>query len=280
MQVFKKSKEILQFLSKEKSLGKQIGFVPTMGALHDGHISLIQKSLIENDVSVCSIFVNPAQFNDKKDLANYPRSLKKDFSKLIKAHCTAVFVPSNKEVYPDKNEIFRMNFGNLEKVMEGKFRPGHFNGMAGVVDKLFRIVVPHRAYFGEKDFQQMAIITELAKRKHPSVKIVPCATIREKDGLAMSSRNKLLSVKERKAAAILSKTLFEVREKSGKIPVALLKNWAVKFLSSTQLVKMEYFEIIDSITLKPIKEWKKAKKIRACVAAKVGKVRLIDNIEL
>lgn len=280
MLIFDKISDISLFLAQKKAEGISIGFVPTMGALHEGHLSLISNSKEENDITVCSIFVNPTQFNDKKDLENYPRTIDSDEAKLKSVNCDVLFVPEVKEVYPEGAETFRMDFGNLDKVMEGKFRAGHFNGVAMVVDKLFRIINPSKAYFGEKDFQQLAIVTELAKRNHPTIQIVPCSTVRESDGLAMSSRNILLNKDERIAAALLSEILFEAKKKSNNSSADELKNWAIKRISENKLFQLEYFEIVDSTTLQNITNRSDTKKIRACVAVKIGKVRLIDNVEL
>ncbi|HLO58563.1 MAG TPA: pantoate--beta-alanine ligase [Bacteroidales bacterium] len=257
--------------------GKTIGFVPTMGALHNGHISLVQRSKKENDITIASIFVNPTQFNDKDDLKRYPRMPEKDSAMLEAAGCDIVFIPDEKQVYPEPDtRIF--DFGGLEKVMEGKHRPGHFNGVAQVVTRLFDMVKPHRAYFGIKDFQQLVIIRYVVKTLHYPVEIVACPIIREPDGLAMSSRNMLLSADERKTALILSKSLFEARElKSNHDPVEIVSHVTDK-INATPGIDLEYFEIVNGSTLLPVSAWEGEDNITGCIAARVGKIRLIDNI--
>lgn len=259
-----------------KNKGEKIGFVPTMGALHKGHVSLIKKSVAENGVTVCSIFVNPTQFNNKADLLKYPRPLDRDLNILKNAGCNIVFVPQENEIYPEPDtRIF--DFGNLDKVMEGKFRPGHFNGVAQVVSRLFEIVEPHKAYFGEKDFQQLAIIKTLTNKLNLPVEIVPCPIVREKDGLAMSSRNQLLTPAHRISSTIISKTLFESLKKR-KLPVEELKTWVLDTINAEPNLKVEYFEIVDFETLKPLKNWSDSGKPIGCIAVFAGHVRLIDNI--
>lgn len=279
MHSFEGKRELSLFLKTKKDTAST-GFVPTMGALHAGHISLIETAKRENNFVVCSIFVNPTQFNDKKDLEKYPRTLELDLEKLREANCDVVFIPSVAEMYPEEETPFELSFGALEEVMEGRFRPGHFKGVAMIVDKLFQAVHPDNAYFGEKDFQQLAVVTELSKRKHKNIRIVPCPTKRETDGLAMSSRNTLLSKEERKIAPVIYQTLSMVKDKRGKILPEELKQWAFEHLAMNKLIQPEYFEIVDSLTLQAVSVWSAEKKIRACVAVKLGNVRLIDNMEI
>jgi pantoate--beta-alanine ligase len=267
--------EILQPL---KSSGKCIGFVPTMGALHAGHISLIKKAKTENDIVVCSIFVNPTQFNDPNDLIKYPRTPEKDRELLLNAGCDILFFPSINEMYPEKDSrVF--DLGELDKVMEGAHRPGHFNGVAQIVSKLFYAVMPDKAYFGKKDFQQLAIIKFITHQLKLPIEIIACDTMREKDGLAMSSRNVRLSEEERNQALQLSKVLFFVKENASRLSVDELKIHATKMLSEYNLIKLEYFEIVDTDTLQSIEKVVPGKTV-ACIAAFVGNVRLIDNISL
>ena len=254
-----------------------IGFVPTMGALHAGHISLVERAVSENKVAVVSIFVNPTQFNDKTDLEKYPRNLKADLTLLEKTGCQIVFAPSPKEIYPEPDNR-KFNFGSLETVMEGKHRPGHFNGVAQVVSKLFDIVNPDKAYFGLKDFQQLAIIKNMVKQLALPVEIIPCPIVREESGLAMSSRNELLSADERKNAAVISETLLKSKELSRTKSVNELKNWITENINKNEYLTVEYVDIVDDIQLQPVKSWDDKTMKVACVAVFCGKVRLIDNI--
>ena len=271
-----KSAEMKTKIVSHRNNGETIGFVPTMGALHQGHISLIQKSLRENEITVCSIFVNPTQFNNTNDLLNYPRTLEEDLIMLREAGCNIVFVPSEREIYPvPDTRIF--DFGELDKSMEGKYRPGHFNGVAQVVSKFFEIVLPERAYFGEKDFQQLAIIKAMTKMLKFRTDIVPCPIIREKDGLAMSSRNKLLSPEHRKSASLISKTLFDALNNKD-LPVAELKSRVINTIHADKNLKVEYFEIVDFDSLKLLNHWADSSKPIACIAVFAGQVRLIDNV--
>ncbi len=279
MQVFEHITDTTDFIQSQKNNGKQIGFVPTMGALHDGHISLVNRAREENDMVVASIFVNPIQFNNKEDLEKYPRKPQRDMDLLKVAGCNVVFHPSAKEMYPD--EVTRKyDFGSLEKVMEGKFRPGHFNGVAVVVKKLFDIISPDNAYFGEKDFQQLAVIKALVKKENIPVNIISCPTIRESDGLAMSSRNERLNKEQRKLAPVLYKTLKEIRERIHKKPIPEIISWATGEINQYPEMKVEYIEIVDSETLLPLQTFNNNVPSRICIAAILGPVRLIDNISL
>jgi len=257
--------------------GKKVGFVPTMGALHKGHISLVEKAVNENDIVVVSIFVNPTQFNDPKDLERYPRTIEADLRLLEKTGCNLVFAPDVKEIYPEP-DTRKFNFGALETVMEGKHRPGHFNGVAQVVSKLFDIVQPDQAYFGLKDFQQLAIIKNMVSQLNLSVKIISCPIIREESGLAMSSRNELLSIEERKNAALISETLFEAKKLKDKNDVKTVAAWIEENINKNAFLKVEYVEIVDAATLQAVKSWDEAGEIVCCVAVFCGKVRLIDNV--
>ena len=265
-------------LDNERSAKKAIGLVPTMGALHAGHIALVDRCVAENDICVVSIFVNPTQFNNKNDLLKYPRTLEADCELLKSMGCSIVFAPETEEMYPEPDaRIF--NFGNLEQVMEGVFRPGHFNGVAQIVSKLFDIVQPCKAYFGEKDFQQLAIIREMTKQLQLSVIIVPCPIVREENGLAMSSRNTRLNAFERESAGKISETLFKSRSFAGKIPVTELKQQVIETINKVSALRTEYFEIVDGNTLQPVSNWEDSNYIVGCVAVFCGEVRLIDNIK-
>ena len=267
-----------QELAKQRNAQKTIGLVPTMGALHAGHIELVNRCVAENDVCVVSIFVNPTQFNDKNDLLKYPRTLDVDCQLLEKAGCSVVFVPEVTEIYPEPDtRIF--NFGSLEQVMEGAFRPGHFNGVAQIVSKLFDIVEPDRAYFGEKDFQQLAIIREMVKQLNFGVQIVGCPIVRESNGLAMSSRNTRLNPSEYKFATKIFEILFKSRSFAGRISIPDLKKQIVEAIDTVPLLKIEYFEIVDGNTLQPVTDWNNSDYIVGCIAVFCGDVRLIDNIK-
>jgi pantoate--beta-alanine ligase len=278
MDVFDTNRDLQARISGLKEEGQRIGFVPTMGALHEGHLSLVDCCTSENDVTVVSIFVNPTQFNQREDYEKYPRDLNGDFKKLQEAGAGIIFTPTEKEIYPegDRREF---DFGQLDKVMEGKFRPGHFNGVAQVVSRLFEIVKPHRAYFGEKDFQQLAIIRELTSRLNMDIDIVSCPIVRETDGLAKSSRNVRLTEEQRKHAPKISKILNKAKEEAGNYTVAELKRRVTGELNNDPHIDVEYFEIVDESTLQPVETWEETYYKRACIAAWVGKVRLIDNVQ-
>lgn len=254
-----------------------VGLVPTMGALHAGHLSLVKQAANENHLAVVSIFVNPTQFNDPKDLERYPRTLNTDLELLDKTGCQIVFAPHVLEVYPEPDSR-KFDFGNLETVMEGKHRPGHFNGVAQVVSKLLEMVKPDNAYFGLKDFQQLAIIKNLVQQLQLPVRIVPCPIVREESGLAMSSRNELLTAEERKNAAVISSTLCEAKELSTKKSVHEIEKWITETINKNPYLTVEYVEIVDDEKLKPVKNWSEENRKVGCVAVYCGKVRLIDNI--
>lgn len=278
MQIVKHINELQAILDNKRQEGLSIGFVPTMGALHAGHLSLVEKAGQQSGFVVASIFVNPTQFNDKGDLERYPRDLQKDVDLLEPTSCQLIFAPEADEIYPEP-DTRQFNFGNLEQVMEGKFRPGHFNGVAQVVSRLFEIVQPDKAFFGLKDFQQLAIINEMVRKLELPVEIVPCPIVRETDGLAMSSRNMLLSKEQRLNAVLISATLFEATNKTGELNVEELTNWVINRINENEYLNTEYFEIVDSITLQPIKSWNNPCPKVGCIAVQCGKIRLIDNMK-
>ncbi|MCW3084819.1 MAG: Pantothenate synthetase [Bacteroidetes bacterium] len=294
MIIFNRIQELQYQLNIARKAKKTIGFVPTMGALHQGHLALVQRSKAENDITVCSIFVNPTQFNDLSDLEKYPRTLENDSKLLQSVECDYIFAPEVSEMYTNEElELKRqkiedngwkqgktVDFGMLDKVMEGAHRPGHFNGVAQVVSKLFRIVLPDKAYFGQKDFQQLAIVRSMTKQLGFNTEIIGCPIIRESDGLAMSSRNVRLTETERNVSPLISKTLFKVKEMQATHTIAELKAFAEAQIQSEPLMQLEYFEIADAETLQPISDYKQAKSAVACIALKLGNVRLIDNILL
>lgn len=260
-----------------RSEGKSIGFVPTMGALHKGHVSLVERSVAENDITVVSIFVNPTQFNDKNDLKNYPRMPEKDIAMLDAAGVDVVFMPTEDEIYPEPDtRVF--DFGMLDKVMEGKFRPGHFNGVAQVVSKLFDIVEPHRAYFGQKDYQQLAIIRAMVRMLDYKIEIIGCPIVREPDGLAMSSRNLLLTPEHRNSAPLIYKTLAEARNKTNDLSVKEMIDWVINGINADPNLKVEYFELVDADSLLPVQGWDHPNGIVGCIAVWAGNIRLIDNM--
>ena len=269
-----------QYIDDLKSTKNSIGFVPTMGSLHDGHLALIQKSVAHNDVTVCSIFVNPTQFNNAADLKNYPRDTKSDLSLLKRSNCDMVFMPSAEIMY-EKDYFLTLDFGYLEKIMEGKYRPGHFKGVGLIVTKLFNLIKPDKAYFGTKDLQQLVLIRTLTKELLFDIEIIPVETVREDDGLAMSSRNSLLNKIERKEAADLHKVLLKARQKlvEGESVISV-KEFVYAFFGSGTNIDLEYFEIVDPNDLKNVNAIGNQNKVSLCIAAYLGKVRLIDNISL
>lgn len=279
MKVFNFIVDVQRFVEEKHNLGLKIGFVPTMGALHEGHLSLINRAKKDNDIVVCSVFVNPIQFNNPADLEKYPRTPEKDIEKLEQAGCDAVFMPTAEEMYPNKVED-HYDFGDLERVMEGACRPGHFNGVAIVVRKLFEIVTPNRAYFGEKDFQQLAIINKMVSDLNMNLEIVPCPIVREKDGLAMSSRNVRLNETERAIAPKIFATLNDSITKKDVMSPAEMKNYALKKYAELKEFDVEYVEITDEINLKSIENWDECDHARIFVALQLGPVRLIDNVRI
>ena len=272
------SREVIDLISKLKSENETIGFVPTMGALHEGHLSLVRESMKKTDITVVSIFVNPTQFNDKSDLEKYPRTLDSDLSLLQSLNCDIVFTPEIKEMYPEEDtRVF--DFGYLETVMEGANRPGHFNGVAQIVSKLFDIVMPNYAFFVKKDFQQVAIINRLVNKFNYPIKIIACPIKREQSGLAMSSRNELLNKKDRKNASFIFETLNKSTEISKTKTVSEVKEFVENEFKNNPNLELEYYEIVDDFSLESIKNWNDSKNITACIVAYIGGVRLIDNIQ-
>ena len=265
------------YLAAARCEGRSIGLVPTMGALHEGHASLVKRSVEENDVTVVSVFVNPTQFNDKGDLERYPRTLDADCVLLSSLGTDCVFAPSVEEVYPEPDtRVF--DFAPLDKVMEGVYRPGHFNGVAQIVSKLFMYVEPTRVYFGEKDFQQLAIIREMVCQQGFALEIVGCPIVREADGLALSSRNTLLTPEQRVTALAISKALFTSVKFADDHSLSETKQMVEQAIADTEGLELEYFEVVDGNTLQPVSTWDEADYIVGCITVYCGKVRLIDNI--
>ena len=278
MVIVENSNALRLFLAEERQEGKRIGFVPTMGALHKGHLCLVKNCIESNEVCVVSIFVNPAQFSDKRDLAAYPRMLENDCTLLESTGCNYVFVPSVEEMYPEPDtRIFE--FGYITEVMEGAFRPRHFNGVVQIVSKLFDIIDPDLAYFGEKDFQQIAVIREMVRQLHIPVEIVSCPTIRDADGLALSSRNIRLSADQRQIAPVIYATLKESCSFVPTKKVQDVTDWVINTLNREPVLRVEYFEIVNGQTLQPIYDWKESSEPIGCIAVFCGEVRLIDNVK-
>ncbi len=279
MKVFYK-KELLQEHLAEITIRASIGFIPTMGALHKGHLSLIEKANNENDISVVSIFVNPTQFDKKEDLRSYPRTIEEDLALLQTIKCDVVFVPSVSEIYDDNINALHFDFDGLEFEMEGKHRKGHFDGVGTIVKHFFEIVKPLKAYFGEKDFQQLQIIKKLVEKYRIPVQIVGCEIYREPDGLAMSSRNVRLTKAQRKEAPFIYKTLMKAKEKLKKDSIQTVIEWVEGEFKKNAVLQLEYFEIAHSKTLKPVRRKSKKASYRGFIAAFAGDIRLIDNIAL
>ena len=280
MFLYRTLNELQHYLNSRRQLGEQIGFAPTMGALHSGHLDLIRHSKAHNACTVCSIFVNPTQFNDPKDLEKYPRTPEKDLAMLESVGTEIVFMPSVEEIYPPGLETtLQLDLGQLDKVMEGAFRPGHFQGMAQVVKRLLDIVQPDRLYMGQKDFQQFSIVGHMIRQLNLPVELVMVPTVRETDGLAMSSRNVRLSSEQRAAAPAIYQTLSWAKAQLGILPVAEIEAEAMHKLSLPEF-RPEYFQIVDGRTLLPVVEPVEHDWIVACVASWVGEVRLIDNLEM
>lgn len=277
MQVLKSKIELVSLIDNFKKEGKTIGFVPTMGALHNGHLSLVKECKKNSDIAVVSIFVNPTQFNDPEDLKRYPRTLEKDTELLKTVDCDLIFAPSVEEIYPEP-DTRKFDFGYLESVMEGAKRPGHFNGVGQVVSRLFDIVRPDKAFFGMKDFQQVAIIKNMVKQLNYIIQIVPCPIVREESGLALSSRNTLLDADHKKNAPHIYATLKKARNLASELSVSDLKKWITDEINSNSYLETEYVEIVDDTTLKITEDWKEAGTKVACVAVYAGNIRLIDNI--
>jgi len=279
MQIIHTIQETKELLARHRINGKSIGFVPTMGALHDGHLELVKKACSENEIVVVSIFVNPVQFNNPEDLKKYPRTLTTDIEKLGHTPCDIVFAPSVEEMYPEP-DLTEFDFGTLDKVMEGAFRPGHFRGVGIVVKKLFEIVEPGKAYFGEKDYQQLAIIKRMVNMLSIQVQIIPCPTLREADGLAMSSRNTKLTDEERAIAPSIYEAMNKVREIYSWFTPAGLEKMVIGEIEQNALLRVEYAQVVDSESLMSFSDWEDTKHAVLCIAAFLGEVRLIDNLKI
>ena len=281
MEIFKTKKTLLDYIERQKEMGKKVGFAPTMGALHDGHISLYEAARKENDLVISSIFVNPTQFNNASDLEKYPRTIEKDIEILEKsALVDAVYIPEVTDIYPEGLKSKEYNFDGLENEMEGKFRPGHFNGVGTVVEELFRQVKPDNAYFGDKDYQQLAIIKKLVEKLNLPIKIHGVPIYREKNGLAMSSRNKRLDHEQCKAAKVIYETLVKVNDWFRIITVSEIYQRVKDIFENQRGMVLEYFEIADEATLKETDFFYKDRSYRAFIVVFVGDVRLIDNMHL
>lgn len=278
MEIVHTIKDLQAELSVLKAQGKKVGLVPTMGALHAGHASLVKRSVNENEVTVVSVFVNPTQFNDKNDLVKYPRTLDADCKLLEACGATYAFAPSVEEMYPEP-DTRQFSYAPLDTVMEGAFRPGHFNGVCQIVSKLFEAVKPHRAYFGEKDFQQLAIIREMVRQMQFDLEIVGCPIVREEDGLALSSRNARLSAEERENALKISQTLFKSRTFAATHTVSETLKFVEDAIAAVPGLRLEYFEIVDGNTLQKVDNWNQTSYVVGCITVFCGDVRLIDNIK-
>lgn len=278
MELIHTVRELQARLAEARKEGKTIGLVPTMGALHDGHASLVKRAVAENAVTVVSVFVNPTQFNDKTDLEKYPRTLEADCVLLTQVGATLVFAPSVEEMYPEP-DTRQFSYAPLDTVMEGAFRPSHFNGVCQIVSKLFYAVQPDRAYFGEKDFQQLAIIRAMVKDLNIPVEICGCPIVREADGLALSSRNTRLSDVQRKQALGISRTLFRSLEYAETHSLAETRQMVVEAIAAEEGLRLEYFQIVDGNDLQEVKEWSDSSYIVGCITVFCGDVRLIDNIK-
>ncbi|MCI6103796.1 MAG: pantoate--beta-alanine ligase [Bacteroidales bacterium] len=279
MRVVTTVEALKQALADERQSGKTIGLVPTMGALHEGHASLVRRSVSENGCTVVSVFVNPTQFNDKNDLANYPRTLDADCALLERLGASLVFAPSVEEVYPEP-DTRTFSYPPIDSVMEGPRRPGHFNGVCQIVSKLFLMVEPDRAYFGEKDFQQIAVIRAMVADLKLPLEIRPCPIVREASGLAMSSRNTLLTAEEKQTAVHISQTLMQSVDYSQTHSPAETEQWVVATLNAIDGLEVEYFQIVNDTTLQPVADWADAPGVVGCITVYCGRrpVRLIDNM--
>ena len=278
MKVIHTIKDLQAELTVLRAQGKKVGLVPTMGALHVGHASLVKRSVSENGVTVVSVFVNPTQFNDKNDLAKYPRTLDADCRLLEDCGAAFAFAPSVEEMYPQP-DTREFSYAPLDTGMEGAFRPGHFNGVCQIVSKLFDAIQPDRAYFGEKDFQQLAIIREMVRQMNYKLEIVGCPIVREEDGLALSSRNKRLSAQERENALNISRTLFKSRTFATSHTVSETQKMVEEAIEDAPGLRLEYFEIVDGNTLQKVNSWEDAQYVVGCITVFCGEVRLIDNIK-
>ena len=277
MKTFSKVSDLKQELSKLNPAG--IGFVPTMGALHAGHRSLVEMARRECETVVVSVFVNPTQFNDKNDLRNYPRTPEADAALLEAAGADYVLMPSVEEIYPEP-DTRQFDFGQIDKVMEGATRPGHFNGVAQVVSRLFDMVQPAKAYFGEKDFQQIAVIKAMVKQLNMSVEIVECPIIRDVDGLALSSRNTLLTPAHRAAAPHINEVISQCAAKSAEMSPAELTQWVTEQVEANELLKVIYFQAVDALSMQQVASWEESERVQGCIAVQAGEIRLIDNVKI
>lgn len=279
MTVFTTIHDVKTAIAADRSAGKTVGLVPTMGALHAGHASLIRRSVAENDVTVVSVFVNPTQFNDKNDLNNYPRTLEADSALIESIGATYVFAPTVAEVYPEP-DTRTFSYPPIDSVMEGARRPGHFNGVCQIVSKLFSYVEPDRAYFGEKDFQQIAVVRAMIADLGFNLELVSCPIVREETGLALSSRNTLLADDERRTAVNISRTLFGSQAYALSHSVDEVQKWVVDTLNAIPGLEVEYYQIVDAVSLQPVSDWSDAEHIQGCITVYCGKtpIRLIDNI--
>ena len=278
MEVVTKIADLQKKIAEIRTNGGTVGLVPTMGALHNGHLELVKRCVAENSNCVVSVFVNPTQFNDKNDLLHYPRTLDADCKLLESAGCAIAFAPEVEEMYPvEDTRVF--NLGAVAEVMEGKYRPGHFNGVCQIVSKLFDAVQPDRAYFGEKDFQQLAIIREMVRQMDYKLEIVGCPIVREEDGLALSSRNKRLSARERENALNISQTLFKSRTFAASHTVSETQKMVEEAIEDAPGLRLEYFEIVDGNTLQKVSSWEDSQYVVGCITVFCGEVRLIDNIK-
>lgn len=278
MKVFSTIAELCKQLDSDRNAGKKIGLVPTMGALHNGHLQLVKTSVANNDVTVVSIFVNPTQFNDKNDLLLYPRTLDKDCQLLESVNCDYAFAPSVEEIYPTE-DTRTFHLGKVAEVMEGKYRPGHFNGVAQIVSKLFDIVNPDNAYFGEKDFQQIAVIRAMAAQMGYTFNIIAVPIVRESDGLALSSRNTRLTESQRRNAPKIAETLFKSRTFAASHTVSETQKMVEEAIEDAPGLRLEYFEIVDGNTLQKVSSWEDSQYVVGCITVFCGEVRLIDNIK-
>ncbi|KGN86593.1 pantoate--beta-alanine ligase [Porphyromonas sp. COT-290 OH860] len=277
MKVFNSAAELQAYITTERTAGRTVGFVPTMGALHAGHISLVKRALQECDRCVVSVFVNPTQFNDPKDLATYPRTFEADALLLAEAGADAVFHPSVEEVYPERDErIFEV--GRVAEVMEGAHRPGHFNGVMQVVSRLFDIVRPDKAFFGDKDFQQIAVVRAMVRLIGSPVQIVDCSIVREADGLALSSRNVRLTPEQRSIAPNIYRILRESLDFAKEHTPKETELWVINQLNAIEQLRVEYYEIVDADSLERVESWQDSLRIQGCITVFCGEVRLIDNI--
>lgn len=277
MKTFHKVSDLKQELAQLDARG--IGFVPTMGALHAGHRSLVEKARKECQTVVVSVFVNPTQFNDKNDLKHYPRTPEADAAVLEAAGADYVLMPSVEEIYPEP-DTRQFDFGEVDKVMEGATRPGHFNGVAQVVSRLFDIVSPAKAYFGEKDFQQIAVIKAMVRQLGLKVEIVECPIIRDEDGLALSSRNTLLTPEHRAAAPHIYEVLSQCAAKSTELSPAELTEWVVAEVEKNPLLKVIYFQAVDALSMQQVASWEESPRVQGCIAVQAGDIRLIDNVKI